>query len=255
VMRLDEHVKKAEHAKFWWYPASNIIRATYYNRTLEPKNYSANSWFRDIFLGYHVLQCLLFVARYYLPLNNFVVGFALWATGGDFERVDDSYKAFNVDCRYPQYTTEWAIPYENACVFLTELHEYLQKQYKDPKGIRPHFPIEIRVTAGDDIWLSPAFGRVTCWVGIVQYKPYGFPVPYRKYFDDFESIAIRHNGRPHWAKAHPFTPTELGKVYPKFDDFIRVMNKFDPLGVWRNEYIDRHLVGEEVDLRVYKQRK
>jgi L-gulonolactone oxidase len=89
-------------------------------------------------------------------------------------------------------------------------------------------------------------------------RPYGFPVPYRRFFTAFESIAIRHNGRPHWAKTHPFTPRELRKVYPKFDDFVRVMNKFDPLGVWRNEYIDRHIVGkmgEDVGLRVYKQRK
>jgi L-gulonolactone oxidase len=121
LAQLDKHVRSAQHVKFWWYPAKDIIRASYYDQTNEasrffrfplslfpffyfnalsqPKNHPSGSWFRDILLGFHLLQFSLFVARYFLPLNNVVTGFALWATGGDFERVDESYKAFNVDCR------------------------------------------------------------------------------------------------------------------------------------------------------------
>lgn len=89
-------------------------------------------------------------------------------------------------------------------------------------------------------------------------RPYGFSVPYRTLFSEFESIAIRHGGRPHWAKTHPFTPLELRRVYPKFDDFVTVMETVDPTGMWRNQYIQRHLVGkvgEEVGWRVFKERK
>lgn len=35
VTRLDEHVRNSEHVKFWWYPAKDVIRASYYNRTHE----------------------------------------------------------------------------------------------------------------------------------------------------------------------------------------------------------------------------
>jgi L-gulonolactone oxidase len=35
VKRLDDHVQHSEHAKFWWYPAKDIIRASFYNRTDE----------------------------------------------------------------------------------------------------------------------------------------------------------------------------------------------------------------------------
>lgn len=72
--------------------------------------------------------------------------------------------------QYPQHTTEWAIPYENSQACLCEVREYLQKEQKNPHGIRPHFPIEIRFSAPDDIWLSPSYARQTCWIGIVQYK-------------------------------------------------------------------------------------
>jgi len=89
----------------------------------------------------------------------------------------------------------------------------------------------------------------------LSHRPYGFSVPYRTLFSAFESIVIRHGGRPHWAKAHPFTPTELREAYPKFDDFTKVMENVDPLGVWRNEYIQRHLVGKEVGWRTFKKRQ
>ena len=72
--------------------------------------------------------------------------------------------------QYPQHTTEWAIPYENSQACLREFREYLQKERRNPHGIRPHFPVEIRFSAPDDIWLSPSYARRTCWIGIVQYK-------------------------------------------------------------------------------------
>lgn len=59
---------------------------------------------------------------------------------------------------------------KNARACLRDLDVWLAKERADPHGIRPHFPIEIRFSAPDDIWLSPSNGQQTCWIGIVQYK-------------------------------------------------------------------------------------
>jgi len=168
--------------------------------------------------------------------------------------IDDGYKIFNVDCRYPQHTTEWAIPLHRSQACLRELRAWLEQELADPHGIRPHFPIEIRVSAADDIWLSPSNGQPTCWIGIVQYKPYGFNVPYRRLFDGFEAVLAKHGGRPHWAKAHKLRPDDLRKLYPRFDDFVRVLEAVDPHGVFRNDYVQRHIMGRPIGGRVYKQR-
>ena len=56
------------------------------------------------------------------------------------------------------------------------------------------------------------------------------------------------------------TPPTLKKLYPKWDEFISVLREVDPKGVFRNEYVDRHIVGvdvqkkESVGWRVYKAR-
>lgn len=76
-------------------------------------------------------------------------------------------------------------------------------------------------------------------------RPYGFLVPYRTLFHKFENILLKHQGRPHWAKAHGLKPADLRKSYPKFDEFVKVLEDVDGEGVFRNEYVKRHVFGEE----------
>lgn len=50
-------------------------------------------------MGYHVIQFLLFLGRYFLFLNTYVANLACWLVSGDSLGIDDSFKIFNVDCR------------------------------------------------------------------------------------------------------------------------------------------------------------
>ena len=64
------------------------------------------------------------------------------------------------------------------------------------------FPVEVRVAAADDIWLSTAYGREAAYVAIHQYAG----LPYRAYFDRFESIVAEVAGLPHRASFTRLTP-------------------------------------------------
>ena len=72
--------------------------------------------------------------------------------------------------QFPQYTSEWSIPYTNSRACLRELQQLFEQEHADRHGARAHFPVEIRFTAPDDIWLSPSYDQKTTWIGIVQYK-------------------------------------------------------------------------------------
>lgn len=50
------------------------------------------------------------------------------------------------------------------------MREWLAKEAADPKGLRVHFPVEVRWSTSDDIWLSPSYGRETTWIGVVSYR-------------------------------------------------------------------------------------
>jgi len=72
--------------------------------------------------------------------------------------------------QFPQYTSEWSIPYSNSQVCLRELRHLFEREHTDRLGARVHFPVEIRFSASDEIWLSPSHGQKTTWIGIVQFK-------------------------------------------------------------------------------------
>ncbi|KAI0752191.1 L-gulonolactone/D-arabinono-1,4-lactone oxidase [Fomes fomentarius] len=254
VRNMDTLVHASQHVRFWWFPQAGVIRASSSDRTAEPKQ-PVGTWLWHSLVGYHLLQFLLFLARYVSVLNLWYGRIAAWLISEPTVGIDDSYRIFNLDCKYPQYTTEWAIPYEETEPCLQELRAWLDEEFADPNGLRPHCSLEIRFSDADDIWLSPSNRQRTCWIGIIQYKPYGLNVPYRKLFARFEEILIRHGGKPHWAKAHPLRPDALRKLYPRFDDFVRVLEDVDPHGMFRNPYVQRHIFGkqgEEFGDRVYK---
>ncbi|KAI0351627.1 L-gulonolactone/D-arabinono-1,4-lactone oxidase [Trametes cingulata] len=254
VGNLDSVAHAAEHVRLWWFPQADVVRVSSSNRTTEPRN-PVGTWLWHSLVGFHLLQFLLFLGRYVPSLNLFIGRFMAWLVRDRTVTVDDSHRVFNIDCKYPQYTTEWAVSYDHAEACLRGVRTWLQREFADPSGLRPHSSIEIRFSAPDDIWLSPSNGQRTCWIGLVQFKPYGLNVPYRKLFAHFEEIMIKYGGKPHWAKTHPLGPDALRALYPRFDEFVGVLNEVDPKGIFRNPYVQRHIFGmqgAEYGARVFK---
>ncbi|UZJ51070.1 hypothetical protein CBS101457_000390 [Exobasidium rhododendri] len=171
--------------------------------------------------------------------------------------VDTSHRVFNVDCLFPQYTDEWAIPLEHAASAIRAMRDWLEEEESLTNGERIHFPVEIRFADGDGIWMSHCQGRKTCFIGLTKYRPFDRPVRYRKLFGKFEILMRHYAGRPHWAKAHSCGPIELQSLYPHMQDYLHLLRKVDPNGVFRNPYIRRHLFGQITDdasSRIFKSR-
>ncbi|KAJ9120652.1 hypothetical protein QFC22_002582 [Naganishia vaughanmartiniae] len=242
MQKIEDIAKSAEHVRMWWYPQTGGVIVARANRTYEPP-IKVWSLFGDFF-HYHVTQFFLYLATFVPRYTSLVGKWAWWLNESPVVQQDHSYKVYTFDCLYPQFTTEWAIPMEKTRDVLAVLRDWLAEEEADPQGQRVHFPIEIRFTAPDDVWLSPCYGRQTTYIGIVQYKPYGKPVPYEQIFDKFSKIMADHDGRPHWAKQHGFTAETLRQRYDKYDDFFKVVQAADPDGRWRCGYTQRHF-GEQ----------
>lgn len=97
------------------------------------------------------------------------------------------------------------------------------------------FPVEVRVAAADDVWLSTAYGRDSAYVAVHQYVG----LPYTDYFRLFESIATSVGGRPHWGKLHTRDASYLGSAYPRFGDFLRIRDEVDPGRRFSNPYLEQ----------------
>ncbi|KAI9285771.1 D-arabinono-1,4-lactone oxidase-domain-containing protein [Umbelopsis sp. AD052] len=196
LQNWDTVINSAEHVRVWWYPHTDDCVVWRANRTTKPVTEDKPSWFKYTFVGFHVYQFALNIARYRQsmipPLTRF---FYDKVHSTPTRVVDESYKVFNFDCLFPQYVNEWAIPLEKAPEALKRIEKFIQSS-----DLKVHFPVEIRFVDADDVWLSPSYGRKTCYIGVIMYRPYGKAVPYKKYWRAYEDVMRSLDGRPHWAK-------------------------------------------------------
>jgi FAD-linked oxidoreductase len=145
---------------------------------------------------------------------------------------DISHRVFTTHRRVHFVESEYAVPREALREVIGELRAAIPR-LADPIML----PVEVRVAAPDDIWLSTAYQRESAYVAIHQYVG----MPFRAYFDLFESIAGAVGGRPHWGKMHTADASTLRTRYPRFDDFARVRAEVDPDGRFTNPYLERVL--------------
>jgi FAD/FMN-containing dehydrogenase len=159
------------------------------------------------------------------PLNRFAA-----ASLSKRSYSDTSHRVFVTSRRVRFVESEYAVPRESVLDVLAELRGGVQR-LADPVM----FPVEIRVAAADDIWLSTAYGRDSAYVAIHQYVG----LPYQEYFKLFESITAAVGGRPHWGKMHTLDAERLAALYPRFADFLRVRDEADPERRFANPYLEQ----------------
>lgn len=271
--RIDQLVHSAEHVRFLWSPHAHRVTIDRASRTEAPAD-PPSMWAPLYERGTrHITQALLWASRLHASLPGPVAraAYALSharaprtprdpssAPGGlppvhncsaISVRVAEAPAVFNFDCLFPQYTAEYAIPYEYTGAALLALRAWLDHEHAKDDGVRAHFPIEVRFVDADGIWLSPCYGRRTCYIGLVQFRPYGLPVRYRKLFARFDALMRQFDGRPHWAKTHTSYRAELLRRFPHMPDWLRVVARYDPQRVLVNPYVARHLLDEHASCR------
>lgn len=87
-----------------------------------------------------------------------------------------------------------------------------------------NFPLEIRFVAGDDTWLSPAFGADACQIG-AYCTDIG---DCETYFAAFWTVMRSQGARPHWGKELDHDAAELRALYPEYDRFTALRDDLDP---------------------------
>jgi xylitol oxidase len=98
---------------------------------------------------------------------------------------------------------------------------------------------EIRTIASDDLWMSTAYGRETV---AFHFSLKLDQERVDRLLSKLEAILAPFEPRPHWGKVFAAQAADLAPRYEKFDDFRRLMQKYDPQGKFRNDYIDRFIL-------------
>jgi FAD-linked oxidoreductase len=143
-------------------------------------------------------------------------------------KTDWSHLAFPTERSFKFMEMEYNLPVEKFESVMAEMRSVIKQ-----KKFQTLFPVEIRFVKKDPIWLSPAYDRDSVYFAVHTY----ISEDYRPYFDCMEAIFQKHGGRPHWGKWHTMNAEKLRKVYPKFDDFLKVRAEFDPQGIFLNDHL------------------
>jgi L-gulonolactone oxidase len=227
--RADAH----DHFELFSFPYSDAALVLERNRTDGPPRPRgrAAAYLNDIVLENWALGALSAAGRAMpraIPALARLAG-AL-ASGG--RTVDRSDRVFVNERRVRFTEMEYALPREHGPEAARRVIEWVRRN-RHPV----FFPIEMRVSAGDDASLSPAHGRGSAYVAVHQYRG----MEWRPYFEAVEEIMDSYGGRPHWGKRHFQTAATLAPRYPAWEEFQRARDTLDPGRVFANEYTDRVL--------------
>ncbi len=102
------------------------------------------------------------------------------------------------------------------------------------------FPIEMRMTAGDEAMLSPFQGSPRISIAVHAY----FEDDHDWFFSLAEPLLRAAGGRPHWGKLHSLSASELRGLYPEFDAFNAIRRELDPTGKFLSPYLKDLLGGD-----------
>ncbi|TWB56411.1 D-arabinono-1,4-lactone oxidase [Nitrospirillum viridazoti] len=123
---------------------------------------------------------------------------------------------------------EFHLPREAQVQALKDVIEAIETRRHDV-----FFPIEARVIAPDDAWLSPFHDRPSGSIAVHAY----YKDDYQFLFDVVEPILRRHGGRPHWGKLNTLKTADFIALYPRFRDAMDMRRQVDPEGRFLNDYL------------------
>ncbi len=223
-----------EHFEFYWFPHTDVALTKRNNRAQPGAGAPLpkwREWLDDELLTngvFEVVQQVASRAPSAVPGLNRTAAKALSAR----TFTDVSHRVFVSPRRVRFRETEWAVPREQTVELVHGIKDWI-----DRTGARISFPIEVRVAAADDIWLSTAYERPTGYVAVHQYHR----LDHTEYFSAVEAIAKDLGGRPHWGKMHDLDAAEVRARYPRFAEAMAVRDTVDPKRTFTNAYTDQVL--------------
>ena len=94
---------------------------------------------------------------------------------------------------------------------------------------------EMRTVRGDDLWLSPAYGRDSVTFHFTWNANESAVLPALAAIEDRLTPL---DPRPHWGKLTTMTPPEVIASYERAPDFERLMVDYDPTFKFRNDFVN-----------------
>ncbi len=107
--------------------------------------------------------------------------------------------------------------------------------------LRPVLQVaEIRSVAADQLWMSPQYGRDTIAIHFTWTLEQR---AVERVLVEVEAALAPFDARPHWGKVFLADAAAIARVYERLPDFVRLVDRLDPRGAFRNDWLSAHVLG------------
>ncbi|MGA8249052.1 MAG: D-arabinono-1,4-lactone oxidase [Nocardioides sp.] len=236
---FDEMVAGSHHCDMYWFPHTDRM-LTKRNTRLDADVSEAEplsrlrGWIDDELLSNTVFGALASGANHatrVIPRMNRLSARALSARTYS----DVAHRVFTSPRRVVFREMEYAVPREAGLDALRAARAVIERS-----SWRISFPVEIRVAPADDIPLSTAYDRDSCYLAFHTHHRSDWRT-HAAYLAAMEAVMRDHDGRPHWGKLHTRTAADLASAYPRFAAFLAMRDRLDPDRVFANDHLRRVL--------------
>lgn len=128
--------------------------------------------------------------------------------------------------------SEFFIPREKALDAILALEKIGEK-------FKPQLMItEIRTIAADELWMSPCYHQDCVAIHFTWEQN---PKEVGELIKIIEKELEPFVYRPHWGKVFTIAPANLHSRYPKYSEFITLAKQLDPMGKFKNDYLNQNI--------------
>ncbi|MGE7056984.1 D-arabinono-1,4-lactone oxidase, partial [Paenibacillus glucanolyticus] len=173
---LKQQARLAEenrHFEFYWFPYAEPCQIKLMNKThQEAKEHRFKDYFNEVLVENTLFGLISELCRKLPKASPYVSRFSASQVPLG-RKVNHSHRLFATQRLVRFNEMEYNLPVEALNAVIEDMREELSRS-----KFHVHFPVECRYAKGDDIWLSPAYGRDSAYIAVHMYKG----MPYEDYF-------------------------------------------------------------------------
>ncbi|XP_020157443.2 L-gulonolactone oxidase 2-like [Aegilops tauschii subsp. strangulata] len=141
------------------------------------------------------------------------------------------------------YNSGFSVPLSKAPAFVADMQR-LRNLNPDSfcSSVDPSIGVLLRYVKASSAYLGKPEDSIG--VDIIFYRSHteGMPRAHADVVDEIEQLALhKYGGIPHWGKSRNFAFDGAITKYPKVHEFLRVKDRYDPKGLFSNEWTDKVL--------------
>ena len=221
-------IKENRGFEYYWIPNTDYVMGKYWNKSeAAAEGSTLGTYFQEMVLENYAFGALCRLSSLF-PSSSLSINKLCARLLEDKFSVQKSFQSLTSERLVKFNEMEYALPLDQFSAAMKAVRYWIGEHNKEIV-----FPMDCSFVQGDDLYLSPAFGRNTVYIAAHVYHRKSAPW----YFKGLEGIFRSFGGRPHWGKIHGLDSDTFSEIYPMYNYFSNIRQAQDPQRLFINNHL------------------